>query len=66
MLGEIPYMIVWGFFSAMGWMTASYTIDKIKAENQTKQEQVCTAWREETQPDGTINRTRTCETKASP
>lgn len=25
MIGEIPYMIVWGFFSAMGWMSASYT-----------------------------------------
>ena len=66
MLGEIPYMIVWGFFSAMGWMGASYTIDKIKAEKPPKEEQVCTAWIEETLPDGTINRTRTCEIKTSP
>jgi hypothetical protein len=29
MIGEIPYMLVWGFFSAMGWMTANYTVDKI-------------------------------------
>jgi CRISPR/Cas system CMR subunit Cmr4 (Cas7 group RAMP superfamily) len=66
MLGEIPYMVVWGFFSAMGWMTASYTVDKIKAEKQTKEEQVCTAWKEEILPDGTINRSRTCEIKTSP
>lgn len=63
MLGEIPYMIVWGFFSAMGWMTASYTVDKITADKQKQEEQVCSAWREEPRPDGTIERTRTCETK---
>ena len=28
MLGEIPYMIVWGFFSAMGWMTANWMVEK--------------------------------------
>ena len=28
MLGEIPYMIVWGFFSAMGWMGANWAVDK--------------------------------------
>jgi hypothetical protein len=28
MIAEIPYMIVWGFFSAMGWMGASWTVDK--------------------------------------
>lgn len=22
-------MVVWGFFSAMGWMLASYTVDKV-------------------------------------
>ncbi len=22
-------MIVWGFFSAMGWMFANYTVDKV-------------------------------------
>ena len=22
-------MLVWGFFSAMGWMLANYTVDKI-------------------------------------
>lgn len=38
MLGEIPYMIVWGFFSAMGWMTASWTVDKYwpKEKEQTQ------------------------------
>lgn len=25
-------MIVWGFFSALGWMGANYTVDKIKGE----------------------------------
>ena len=63
MLGEVPYMIVWGFFSAMGWMTASYTVDKITAEKQKSEEQVCSAWREETRPDGTLERTRICESK---
>jgi hypothetical protein len=28
MAGEIPYMIVWGFFSALGWMTANWVVDK--------------------------------------
>lgn len=28
MLGEVPYMIVWGFFSAIGWMTANWIVDK--------------------------------------
>ena len=32
MIGEIPYMIVWGFFSAMGWMGASWAVDKIAPE----------------------------------
>ena len=34
MLGEIPYMIVWGFFSAMGWMGASWTVDKVVPEKE--------------------------------
>lgn len=29
MLGEIPYMLVWGFFSAMGWMGANWAVDKV-------------------------------------
>ena len=32
MLGEIPYMIVWGFFSAMGWMTANWAVEKYMSE----------------------------------
>ena len=34
MIGEIPYMLVWGFFSAMGWMTASWTVDKVYPEKE--------------------------------
>ena len=34
MIGEIPYMIVWGFFSAMGWMGASWTVDKVYPEKE--------------------------------
>lgn len=32
MFGEIAYMIVWGFFSAMGWMAANYTVDRVAPE----------------------------------
>lgn len=39
MLGEIPYMIVWGFFSAMGWMTASWTVDKYWPDKNKEQTQ---------------------------
>jgi hypothetical protein len=28
-LNMVLEMIVWGFFSAMGWMLANYTVDKI-------------------------------------
>jgi hypothetical protein len=34
MIAEIPYMLVWGFFSAMGWMTASWTVEKIYPEKE--------------------------------
>ena len=34
MIAEIPYMIVWGFFSAMGWMGASWTVDKVMPEKE--------------------------------
>ena len=63
MLGEIPYMMVWGFFSAMGWMTASYTVDKLVPEKPKQETQICTEWREETDDDGKTVRTRTCEPK---
>ena len=63
MLGEIPYMIVWGFFSAMGWMTASYTVDQLTAEKSKQETQICTEWRDETAKDGTTTRTRNCEPK---
>jgi hypothetical protein len=32
MIAEIPYMLVWGFFSAMGWMTANWTVEKVYPE----------------------------------
>ena len=54
-------MIVWGFFSAMGWMAANWTVDQVMPEK--KETQVCSDWREERQSDGTIERTRTCEPK---
>ena len=39
MLGEIPYMIVWGFFSAMGWMGANYTVDKVFPDKEKQQQE---------------------------
>lgn len=65
MIGE---MLVWGFFSALGWMGANWTVEKIYPEKQIKEEQVCSVWQEDKQQDGTVHRTRTCEpnVKASP
>lgn len=63
MLGEIPYMIVWGFFSAMGWMTASYTVDRLSTEKTKQEVQICTEWREEIAEDGKVTRTRDCQPK---
>ena len=60
MIGE---MLIWGFFSALGWMGANYTVEKIFPEQQIKEEQNCSIWNEEKQADGTIHRTRTCEAK---
>lgn len=40
MLAEIPYMIVWGFFSAMGWMGANWTIEKYFPDKSKEQTQV--------------------------
>lgn len=34
MLAEIPYMIVWGFFSAMGWMGANWAVEKYMPEKK--------------------------------
>jgi hypothetical protein len=58
MIGEI---LVWGFFSAMGWMAANWTVDKVLPERT--ETQVCSEWQEKQQSDGTILRTRTCESK---
>ena len=58
MIGEI---LVWGFFSAIGWMGANWTVGKILPEKT--ETQLCSEWREEHKKDGTIERTRTCEPK---
>jgi hypothetical protein len=63
MLGEVPYMMVWGFFSAMGWMTAGYTVDQLVPEKPKTETPICTEWQEAIDPDGKIVRTRQCETK---
>ena len=55
----IAEILVWGFFSAMGWMAANWTVDQIipeKTETQT-----CTKWQEVQNSDNTVLRTRTCE-----
>jgi len=59
MIAEIPYMIVWGYFSAMGWMSANWTVEKVVPDKS--ETQICSEWKEERQPDNTIQRTRTCE-----
>ena len=61
MIAEIPYMIVWGYFSAMGWMSANWTVEKVVPDKS--ETQICSEWKEERQPDNTIQRTRTCEHK---
>ena len=63
MLGEIPYMIVWGFFSAMGWMGANYTVEKLVPEKSIQETQTCTEWAEEILDNGRVQRTRRCESK---
>ena len=66
MIAEIPYMIVWGYFSAMGWMSANWTVEKIIPDKPEKTEtQICSEWKEEKQLDGAIQRTRTCEPKVT-
>lgn len=59
----IAEILVWGFFSAMGWMAANWTVDQIMPDKEIKEQQVCSEWREEKQSDGTIHKTRTCESK---
>ena len=61
MIAEIPYMIVWGYFSAMGWMSANWTVEKVVPDKS--ETQICSEWKEERQPDNKIQRTRTCEPK---
>ena len=40
MIGEIPYMIVWGFFSAMGWMGANWAMEKVSPEKPAIEKKV--------------------------
>ena len=58
MIGD---MIVWGFFSAIGWMGANWTVEKVAPDKS--ETQICSEWKEERQSDNTIQRTRTCEPK---
>ena len=51
MLSEISYMIVWGFFSAMGWMTANYTVEKVFPEKPKEQTQVVQPEKKEEKKD---------------
>jgi hypothetical protein len=51
MLGEIPYMIVWGFFSAMGWMTANWTVDKYWPDKDKDKEKVQVVQQQESKQD---------------
>ncbi len=61
MIAEIPYMIVWGYFSAMGWMSANWTVEKVVPDKS--ETQIWSEWKEERQSDNTIQRTRTCESR---
>jgi hypothetical protein len=54
-------LLIGGFFGAIGWMTANWTVDKIMPEKT--ETQICSEWKEEKQTDGTVLRTRTCEPK---
>lgn len=56
MIGEI---LVWGFFSAIGWMAANWTVDQVMPE-KPKQEQVCSDWIEKINEDKTKTISRTC------
>jgi hypothetical protein len=57
----IAEILVWGFFSAMGWMAANWTVDKVLPEKT--EIQICSEWKEERKTDGAIERTRICEFK---
>jgi hypothetical protein len=57
----IAEILVWGFFSAMGWMAANWTVDRVMSEKT--ETQTCSEWREERQANNVVERTRTCEPK---
>ena len=66
----ITEMLLYGFVSAFGWWSANHFIiepvfEKPATMEKEVQKQKCTDWEEIKNPDGTVNRTRTCE-KASP
>ena len=54
-------LLISGFFGALGWMSANWTVDQLTPT--ATETQICSPWHEESRPDGTIERTRTCETK---
>jgi hypothetical protein len=70
----VAEMLMYGFVSAFGWWGANHYIIEPHLESKPvlmekeKQEQKCTDWEEKKNPDGTINRFRTCESlsKTSP
>ena len=57
----IAEILVWGFFSALGWMTANWTVDKLMPE-KPKTENICSDWKEIRNSDGTSTKSRTCKT----
>ena len=68
-------MLIYGFVSAFGWWGANHFVIQPHLEGKpatlerpAKEEQRCTAWEEIKNPDGTIHRTRTCDSlpKTSP
>lgn len=54
-------LLISGFFGALGWMGAFWTVDQISPEKT--ETQICSEWKEEKQPDGTVQRTRSCQPK---
>lgn len=61
-------MLLYGFISAFGWWGANHfviepVLEKPASIEKKVDKQVCTTWEEVKNPDGTVTRTRTCESK---
>jgi hypothetical protein len=56
MIGEI---LIWGFFSALGWMAANWTVDKIIPEKPRTEQ--CSEWVEKENLNGVKTITRVCD-----